>query len=261
MKKKFILGLTVGLLGIVSYSAQGKTPAPSILQSPMKKAEEGVGMKALRKAALEKKHLFLFIYEKDDAETRALKKSFEAVMAKMADSSNWVGIDKKAEKKLLEKYRLTTAPTPFVLVVAPNGAVTGGIKDLSESRIRQSIASPGLQVCLKALQARKFVLLCIQGPSNRMNQAALRGARDFKDDPQFSHFTEIVFLDPSAPSEASFLKKLGIAPDSEETNTVFLAPPDSILAKMTGKTSKEDFVDALSKFSANYGPGGSTLRK
>ena len=51
---------------------------------------------------------------------------------------------------------------PLVLAVAPNGAITGGFPlKLTEQDVAGAFVSPGTAGCLKAMQARKLVLLCV----------------------------------------------------------------------------------------------------
>src|SRR5208283_2699955 len=58
---------------------------------------------------------------------------------------------------------LSRAPMPLVLAVAPNGAVTGAIPlKLTEAQVGQAFVSPIAAQCLKAVQSRKLVLLCVQ---------------------------------------------------------------------------------------------------
>ncbi|HBN08477.1 MAG TPA: hypothetical protein DD435_07460 [Cyanobacteria bacterium UBA8530] len=239
MKKKFMLGLAFGTL-LVSFTA---LVAPSM-------GNPG-GLAALQKAAKENKHLFVFLYEKDDARTRSIRKTFEADMIPVAASCNWIALDKKAEKGLVEKYRLSDLPTPFVFAVAPNGAVTGRFRKWTPDRIKRSIATPVRQRCLKALQDNKLVFLCIQGPTTLKNEEALLGVSELRADPQSASLTEAVTLDPADPTEESFLKRLMIDTRSKEALTVLVASSGSQIATFRGATTKKDLLAALEKAAGN----------
>jgi hypothetical protein len=83
----------------------------------------------------------------------------------------------------------------------------------------------------------------------------MQGVRDFRSDPSFAKMTELVTLDPSDTSEASFLSDLQISPETAEAVTVFLAPPGVPLAMFEGATTKEELTATLNKAASNCGPG------
>jgi hypothetical protein len=67
-----------------------------------------------------------------------------------------------AEKALVDRFGTSRAPMPLVLAVASCGAVTkafGAVFD--ETQLRTAFVSPETQLCRKALQDRKLVLLCV----------------------------------------------------------------------------------------------------
>ena len=47
-----------------------------------------------------------------------------------------------------------------------------------------------------------------------------------------------------------------VDPKADQATTVFLAPPGSIVAKLTGATTKDGLVAALQKASTGCGAGG-----
>ncbi|HBN08611.1 MAG TPA: hypothetical protein DD435_08170 [Cyanobacteria bacterium UBA8530] len=260
MKKRILVGLVAMLVGITAIAlvAIQKQPKPSPAIAMARTSEEkltGIGASALRQAAKEKKYLFLFVYEKEDEKTRISRKTFETVVMKL--DARWSAIDKNsaAEEAFVRKYRLTGAPTPFVLAIAPNGAATGGIKDISEARLRKSMLSSGFQECLKALQNQKLVLICLQNRSTKKNMEALRGVNEFKADATYASFTEIVMVDPADPSEKAFLAKLKITDVPQEALTVLLSPPGSIVATFKGSTTKKALAAPL-QTSSSCGTGG-----
>ena len=86
--------------------------------------------------------------------------------------------------------------------------------------------------------------------------AAMKGVRNFKADARFAQATDIVMLDPTDTSEASFLKDLQIDPKTEAAVTVFLAPPGAPVGMYEGATSKDELVATLQKASSACAPGG-----
>lgn len=217
------------------------------------------GMAALRRAADAGKHLFIFFYHNNSDETQSARKAFESSMAKMARAADWVALDRTApsEKEVIEKFDIGTAPMPLILAIAPNGVVTAGFRaaDLTEQKLQEAIASPAMQKCLKALQGRKLVLLCVQSAQTKRNERAMRGVQDFKADARYGQTTEIVMLDPTDAAEASFLGKLGVDPKTAEATTVFLAPPGATIATFKGATDRKTLAAALEKAAAACGTG------
>ena len=215
---------------------------------------------ALQQAADAKKHLFVFIHEQDDEETRECRKTFDASICKLGDAVQWIAIDRSApsESEFVEKYGLKAAPMPLVLSFAPNGAIIGGFlgERLTEEQLVGALASPGMQACLKALQGRKLVLLCAQNGTTKSNDTAMKGVNEFAADERFTQATEIIKVDPSDASERKFLTQLQVDSKAEQATTVFLAPPGSIIGKFSGATDKAKFLTALQSASSGCGPGG-----
>jgi hypothetical protein len=244
-----------------------RPPAKSSASAPAQPSNQKAGAKdkvnamaAIRRAGDANKHLFLFIQEGDDEATRASRKTFDSAIKKMGDTVQWASVDRKdpAERELVNKYRLQAAPMPLVLVMAPNGAITGGFRaqDLTEQRLQNALASPAMQRCLKGLQERKLVLLCAQNGNTKSNDEAMKGVNDFKADTRFAQFTEIVKVDPSDAAEKGFLSQLQIDPKTEEAVTAFLAPPSALIATFKGATQKQEMVAALQAASSGCGAGG-----
>lgn len=145
---------------------------------------------------------------------------------------------------------------PLILAVAPNGAITGGFPPgFEEKQLLDAFASPGEEKSLKALQDRRLVLVSIQNGRTSSNDAAMKGVRDFKADPNYGPSTELVTIDPSDPAETGFLRALQVTPETAEAVTVCLVPPGRAIARFSGGTEKEAIVAALST-GGGCGPNG-----
>ncbi len=221
---------------------------------------KGNGIAALEQASQENKYLFIYFHDGDDEINGVSRKTFELIMDTMTDEAMWVAVNKNAptERRIVEKLRVQTAPMPLVVAMAPNGAVTGGFapgQEITEESLRGVIATPGLQKCLKALQERKIVFLCAQNKKTKFNSAAMQGVNDFKSDPQFAQFTEIITIDPADKIEEKFIAQLKIDPNTNGAITAFLAPPGSIIGKYEGATDKEMLLASLQQAMASCGSG------
>jgi len=209
----------------------------------------GRGLTAIDGAAKAKKYLFIFCYKSDDQQTQKMRELFDTVTKKIRKRANStkVNIADPAEKGIVEKFKLEGAPTPLVLVLAPNGALTGGLPvKFEEKQLMEAFASPCTEKCLKALQDGNLVLLCIQNSWSNSRDVALEGVINFKADPRFSQFTQIVMLDPTDSAETNFLGQLKVDPKTSEAVTVLLTPPGTVAGKFSGQTDKAKLVAALS---------------
>jgi len=265
-------GFTTSAQAAVSaqVNATASSPAPSpvtesaggaVAVSPAEVSDAGASFAPLRQAAEAHKHLFMFVYAADDEPTRAARKTLEATIAKMPDTAQWVAVDRgaPAQKGIVDKYQLSKAPMPLVLVFAPNGAITGGLigPQETEEALQNAIASPCKQKCLKVLQEGKLLFLCAQNKATKSNEAAMTGVNGFKDDARFAKFTEVVQVDPTDKAEVKFMAQLKIEPKTDEAVTAFLAPPGAIVGNYKGATDKDTLVAAITAAaSGGCGPSG-----
>lgn len=211
----------------------------------------------VQQAADEDKHLFIFFYKEMNEKTVHLQKIFDETMEKMGGEIKFIKVKTMdpSEKSLVDKFDLSRSPMPFVISLAPNGAITGGFTSFGEQELKDSIASPGEASCIKALQDRKVVLLCLQNGQTKQNEAALQGVKDFKADSQFSKATEVIVMDPLSAKELKFIEQLGIEPGITRAVTLLISPPGEVVKIYCGQTSKEQIASDLKKASA-CGAGG-----
>ena len=220
-----------------------------------------VAAEALRRAAGENKHLFIFFFSGDDEPTRLARKSLEKTVGGMGRSAEWVAVDvtSGSEAEIVNKYNVRSAPMPIVLAFAPNGAITGGFRsaDINEEKLKSAIASRGMQECLKALQERKIVFICSQGKKTQFNKEAMQGVDEFKADARYAAYTAVVKIDPADAAEKNFLTLLKIDPNAKDAATALLVPPNAVLGVTNGPTSKASVLKMLaSASSGGCGPKG-----
>lgn len=258
MKKAAAISSIIAAFGLCSLAAETPQTAPPA-PVPQSAPASDTGSAVLRHAAEADQYLFVFFYEKDDDATRAARKTFDEAVKKVTPTPQSVAVNRNdpAEKEIVEQFGVGRAPMPLVLAIAPNGAVTGGFRsaDLTEQRLLDAVATPGMQQCLKALQERRLVFVCLQNGRTEANDAAMKGVNDFKADARFAQATVIVTVDPSDPKEVKFLARLKADPRARLASTAFLAPPGVILAKVDGPTSKDSLVASLMKAMASCGSG------
>jgi hypothetical protein len=242
-------GLLGGLLAaILCVPALQSTP-------PTTPATSSAGQAAIADAARKGQYVFILFSREDDAATQAVRQTLRDALAKSdgQTASVEVHLSDPTEKALLDQYGISRAPMPLVLAVAPNGAVTGAIPlKLTEAQVGQAFVSPISAQCLKAVQSRKLVLLCVQPiPGSALPQ----GVRDFQTDPQYRQATEVVTAHAGDTKEANLFKRLQVPAQTAQPVTVLIAPPGSVLGTFAGEVSKTQLIEKLQS-SKSCCPGG-----
>ncbi len=249
MKRAAVIGMIAVALGFSSVAAESTASAGA----------NGKVAAAMKQVAQANQYLFVFFYEKDDEATKGARKAFDEAVKRITPAPQSVAVDRAApaEQEMVAKYGVDRAPMPLILAIAPNGAVTGGFKaaELSEDRLRDTVASAGLQKCLKALQDRRLVLVCLQNGQTKANEEAMKGVNDFKANSQFGAMTEVVKVDPSDAKEAKLMGQLKADPKAKTATTAFLAPPGMLVTKVEGPTSKDGLMASLQQAMASCAPG------
>jgi len=161
-------------------------------------------------------------------------------------SAAYVQVSNPINKPLVDRYGVGRAPMPLTVAVAPNGAMTGIFPSkVTDEQLAGSFVTPSMAGCMKAMQAGKLALLCVQtSPTNDLPQAV----RDFQADPQFASRVVVVPLPAADPSEAELLKELKI--DVQQpgyATTVFMAPPGVLVGKFPATATKDELAVALHK--------------
>ena len=224
----------------------------------------GKGIVAIKRAAKAGKYLFAFFRRDDDEQTRKMAQALDAAMTKVDGRAEQVTIDVSdpSERHIVKKFGVDRAPMPLVLVLAPNGAVTGGFPVRSEEKqLTEALVGPNTAKVLKALQGGKLVFVCVQNAQTKSNAPAMRGVKDFVADAEYAKSTEVVTFDPTVAAEAKFLGQIKIGPKIKQATTVLLAPPGTIVGKFEGATDKGKLVAALEACGVDCGPSGQSTGK
>jgi hypothetical protein len=234
------------------YTDASRTVSPST----------GNGLAAIDSAARNSKHLFIFFWKANDKQSQTMYGVFQSAMKKWGESTDSIGINvtDPNEKPVVDKLGVSRAPMPLVVALAPNGAITKGFPiKFDENLLREGFVSPCTAKCLKCLQDRKLVLLCIQNEKTQFTQVAMIAAQSFKADARYAKATEIVTLNPEDRAETAFMQDLNVDPRTSQAVTVVLAPPGQPIASFVGAVTKDQIVAKVQAgpcAGGKCGPGG-----
>ncbi len=235
--KRLLVANIVAALTIASYSA---------IHTHAANPASGQAQQALDQSAEDQKYTFLLFYKADDQATRAMAQALRTSIAQRSDQATvcYVAVTDPAEQAIVKRFGVARAPLPFTLAVAPNGAVTGLIsKKITDSQIAAAFVTAGMADCMKAMQDRKMVLVCVHTSARSQTPAAVL---DFQSDPEFKDRLSVISIQSNDTSEAPFLKQMEIVPASLKGSTVvFLAPPAVLVGKFAASATKAEMAAAL----------------
>lgn len=256
--------------GVASTMAQDRgVIAPPTAAQPAAKVSEGQA--AIDRAAEAGKYTFVFFWKEKNEQTDKAWNVFQASAAKLAKSADVVSIQitDPGEKQIVDRYGVSRAPMPLVLAIAPCGAITKGLtKTFDETALRTAFVSRCTEHCMKALQSRKLVFVCVVDQPGFQGKATIpQGVEDFKADEKYGRATEIVLVSATDKSEAGFLKGMQVDPNGPKPVAVFLAPPGAMIGKFDDQATKQQIVAKLASAMSNpcaggkCGPGGCGPKK
>jgi hypothetical protein len=231
--RRFLTALTLALVplgGLHSASAQQTGGAQAVLQQ----------------CAAQQKYAFLLFYRDDNAATRSMVQSVQASLAGHADRATvaYVSVTNPTEQAIIQQFGVARAPLPFVLAVAPNGAITAlASQKISPQQVAAAFVTPRTADCLKAMQERKLVMVCVSSSTRSSTPAAVS---EFQADPEFKDRIRVIPVQSNDPSESQFLKQMEIDPATVKGSMiVFMAPPAVLVGKFASTATKAEMASAL----------------
>jgi hypothetical protein len=223
---------------------------------PTEAAASEIGISSLERAAQADKYLFAMFRKAEDEQTAEMRKVLAAAMEKISERAMSVEVDVTAESEggIVDRFRLQYAPMPLLLVVAPNGVVTGGFPvRVNEQSLLSAFTTPRTTELLKALEEGKLVFVCVQNSKSKSRKQAMRGVRKFRKDPRFADATEMITVDPADTAEHELLENLQIDPRTPEAVTVFFGPRGRPIGEFYGETSLDELVHTLHASLSGFG--------
>ena len=211
---------------------------------------------AIVQAGKDGKYSFVLFYRPKEQASETMRAALERAKGKLEAKAVLlsVDIDANSEAGLVEKFRARQAPLPLTLVIAPNGATVHAFtKPVDEQALAGAFVSPKVAEVAKALQDKKVVALCLQGPATKHNSESKRAAEAFVADEQLGGQAILVAADPSR--EADLLKRCGMRTAPSEATIVLLAPPGTMVGTFAGATTKVTLLRKLQAASSSCSSG------
>jgi len=247
---KMMAALPVALVLVCSQTLMGQTVA-------FKNATEAI------QAAQEKgQYLFLLFYDKraelyyDNSEElfKEMKIAIDDFRNKSSEKILFqkVLITDDKEKDIVSKYKIQSSRLPELLILAPNGAVTGLFpKRVTAQNFAQSIVSKLTMAILKSIQKEKMALVLMQNNSTKYNNESSKAAEEFANDPRIKKGTvDIIKADPADNEVKKFLAQIKEEKPISESTVVLIASPGSVTGVYSGIDIKEKLLGLLPSSSA-----------
>jgi hypothetical protein len=222
---------------------------------------------ALSEASAVGQFLFLTFYQTKDASFTSLSSTVAAVKkssTKKIAIFN-AAISDPANKETVEKYGIQAPQLPLLLVIAPNGVVTGGHpSNVTADQLKQSVSISDLMLkVLKPLQEQKVALVALQNTSTKFNAESWAGVNEFANDAQYKNLVAAVKADPAAAGSQEFVKQCQLIAPLTQATVVVLLPPGRIGKVLSGKVTKADILTSLQACAAGSSckPGACSDRR
>jgi len=212
--------------------------------------------KAIVQAGKDGKYSFVLFYRPKEQASETMRATVERAKGKLEAKAVLLSVDigAQSEAALVEKFRAQQAPLPLTLVIAPNGATIRAFrKPVEEATLASAFVSPKVAEVAKALQDKKVVALCLQGPATKHNRESKRAAEQFVADQKLGGQGVLVAADPSR--EADLLKRCGMSTAPTEATIVLLAPPGTMVGTFAGATTKDALLQKLQSASSSCTSG------
>lgn len=203
----------------------------------------------LNSAAKDGKFTFIVFTKDDSAAFRSMLAVVKDGTAALTDTT-FVSANAGAagEQVLVERFGVGRAPMPITVVVAPNGAVTGIFaKVISQEQMTAAIVPPTMMRCMKSLQDRKLVFVCLTRDAS-VKADIPTGVRMLQLDPNFKDRIELVSMHANDPVESRFIAQMRL--DATKVNgpyAVLIAPPGVLIGHYDAKATQAEIAAAIHK--------------
>jgi hypothetical protein len=169
-------------------------------------------------------------------------------------STHTVDLGDQTNQEDAEAYGVDAGP--FVLIVAPNGAITGhfrGLRSLAE--IERSFVSPTMAEILKAMQGSKVIFLRVLNDESEGRNETIKATDAVAK--LLKGSAAVVTLDPDSDQDERLVGMLGLKPPVTEAVTFVVSPGGQIVERIDGAPSRRQVLAGFQKALAGAGGCGS----
>ncbi|MCA9088833.1 MAG: hypothetical protein KDA90_09380 [Planctomycetaceae bacterium] len=194
------------------------------------------------------KFTFIVFHRDSGAGTRTLYQQTQDGIANHSEKAlvTTARVDDPTERAMVEKFGISRAPMPMAVVVAPNGAVTGLFpRAISGEQITAAIVPPTMMRCMKELQDKKLVFVCL----TRTDKVEVpQGVQAVQQLPQFKDRISLVGMRLNDPAEARFYQQMQLDPQQVNgPHAVLIAPPGVLVGHFTAESSAPQIAASIHK--------------
>lgn len=242
--KKTRTGLMLLALTVMAAVPATQVRAQSTARTESATAELSSGEQKLAANSKAGHTTFVLFYTSNDRATQAVYQTLTAETSKRTNASILpIRANDPAERGLIERFDVTRTPLPAVFSLASNGAVTGVFsQQIKPEEVEGAIVTVGYAECIKAMQANRIVLLCVQ-PATR--GFVPKGVQQFQADRLYHDRTQVVNISATDPAEARFIQQLRLKSDATTPQVVFMAPPGVLLGTYDANVTHGSLIEKL----------------
>ncbi|UUO06515.1 hypothetical protein M4951_24625 [Blastopirellula sp. J2-11] len=194
------------------------------------------------------KFTFVLFYRDNAAQTQQMLNVVNQTLAARSEQVTiaTANVMSPAGQAMAEKFRVSRAPMPMTVAVAPNGAVTGLFsRQVSKAGLDAAIVPPVMMECMKQLQDQKLVFVCL----TRSEQASVpTGVRTMQLDPLFKDRIALIGLNVEDAAETKLMQQLKVSADQVQgPYAALIAPPGVLVGHFNSASTADQIAAAIHK--------------
>ncbi|MFW5828907.1 MAG: hypothetical protein ACOCXA_01485 [Planctomycetota bacterium] len=213
---------------------------------------------ALAAARERQAYTALYVHHGPEQPAGDLWESYEAVLADDAFpdevASAVLDLADEQQAALIDELGLEGIDAPVVLLVAPNGAITGGnAEEVDIGMIRSGLVPALDQAIILAFQRQRGVLLCIGIGDAAADEPAQAGVDAALSQAVVSGSFDKIAVPPGMAGRDALLANLRLPAQPEQPITMLLMPPGRIAGLIHGPTERDAIFGLIARAQSSGG--------
>lgn len=202
------------------------------------------------------KCIYLVVTDKNAKGTDDLVKLAESAQ-KTVKKTSVIKVDRddKANESIISKYRLAGIPLPIILVIAPNGVVSGSLskQDATTEKLIKFLPTPKQAEILQGFENGKAALIICT--KKAFKDKAVLSIECDKAIKSIDNKALKVLIDIDSKEEKNFLEL--IKPDLNKTTVLVFNGKGQFSSTLESNAKSDEIVKAINKKIGGCCPGGS----